>query len=125
MNCSADVWNFADDTILYACDSCLIHLMKRPQHDTKLAIQWFENSYMKLNEDKCHLLGAGHGYETLGANIRETRFWESKNETFFGLAIDRNLNFDDHVFTLNKKAGRKLSALSRVLNYMSFEKKNF
>ena len=76
---------------------------------------------MKLNEDKCHLLVAGHAYETLWANIGETRIWESKNEKLLGLTIDRNLN--DHIFTFCKKAGRKLSALSRISNYMSFVKK--
>ena len=100
------------------------HLIKRLEHDTKLAIEWLEeNNYMKLHEDKCHLLVAGHRYETLWANIGEARIWERKNETLPGLTIDRNLNFDDHVFTLCKKAGRKLSALSRISNYMSFEKK--
>ena len=109
--------------LLFACDSDLKHLMERLKHDTKLAIERFENNYMKLNEDKCHLLVAGHRYETLWANIGETRIWESKNEKLLGLTIDRNLNFEDHVFILCKKAGRKLSALSRISNYMSFEKK--
>ena len=54
--------------------------MERLEHDTKLAIEWFENNYMKLNEGKCHLLVAGHRCETLWANIGETRIWESKNE---------------------------------------------
>ena len=45
--------------------------MKRLEQDTSLAIKWFENSYMKLNEDKCHLLAAGHKYATLWANIGE------------------------------------------------------
>ena len=31
-------------------------------------------------------------------------------------------NFDDHVFVLCKKVCRKLPALSRISNYMSFEK---
>ena len=31
----------------------LKHLTKRLEHDTKLAIEWFENNYMKLNKDKC------------------------------------------------------------------------
>ena len=79
---------------------------------------------MKLNEVKCHLLVAGHRYETLWANIGETRIWESKNEKLLGLTIDRNLNFD-HVFSLSKKAGRKQSVLYRISNYMSFEKKEF
>ena len=118
-----DVCNFSDGTTFFACDSDLRHLMERLEHDTKLAIEWFENNYMKLNEDKCHLLLAGHRYETLWANTGETRIWESKNAKFLGLTVDRNMNFEDHVFTLCKKAGRKLSALSRTSNYVSFEKK--
>ena len=81
-----------------------------------------ENNYMKLNKDKCHLLVAGHRHETLWANIGETRISESKNEQLLGLTIDRNLNFDDHVFSLCKKVGRKLSTLSRISNCMNFEK---
>ena len=78
---------------------------------------------MELNEDKHHLIVTGHRYETLWAKIGETRIWESKNKKLLGLTIDRNLNFDDHIFTLCKKADRKLSALSTISNYMSFEKK--
>ena len=118
-----DVCIFADDTTFFACDSDLKHLMERLKHNAKLVIKWFENNYMKLNEDKCHLLVAGHRYESLWAKIGETRIWENKNEKLLGLTIDRNLNFDDYVNTLCKKAGRKLSALSRISNYISFEKK--
>ena len=75
-----DVCNFPDDTTFFACDSDLKHLMERLEHDTKLAIEWFKNNYMKLNEDKCHVLVARHRYETLWVNIGETRIWESKNE---------------------------------------------
>ena len=70
-------------------------------------------------------LVAGHKYETLWAQIGEARIWESKNEKLLGLTIDRNLNFDDHVFALCKKAGRKLSASSGISDYMSFEKNEF
>ena len=60
-----DVCNFADDATFFARDSDLKHLMERLEHDTKLAIEWFENNHMKLNEDKCHLLVVGYRYETL------------------------------------------------------------
>ena len=46
-------------------------------------------------------LVAGHKYETLWAQIREARIWESKNEKLLGLTIDRNLNFDDHHIRIN------------------------
>ena len=117
-----DACNFADDATFFACDSDLNHLMERLEHYTKLVIEWFENNYMKLNEDKCHLL-VGHRYETLWANIGKTRIWESKSEKLLGLTIDIYLNSDDDVFTFYKKASRKLSALFRIPNYMSFEKK--
>ena len=57
-----------------------------------------------------------------GLTLEKLGFWGSKNEKLLGLAIDRNLYFDDHVFTLCKKAGRKLAALSRISNCMNFEK---
>ena len=120
-----DFCNFADDATFFVCDSDLKHLMERLEHNTKLAIEWFKNNCTKLNEHKCHLLVAGHRYEILWASIGETRIWKSKKEKLLGLTIDRNLNIDDHVFTLCKKAGRKLSALSRNSNYISIEKNIF
>ena len=48
----------------FAYDSNLKDLMDRLEHDTKLAIEWFENNYMKIN-GKYHLLVAGHRYKNL------------------------------------------------------------
>ena len=42
-----DVCNFAHNTTFCACDSNLEHVMERLEHDTKLAIEWFENNNMK------------------------------------------------------------------------------
>ena len=61
-----------------ACDSDLKHLMERLKHNAKLAIEQFENFYMKLNKDKCHFLVAG--LEILWAKIRETKIQRSKNK---------------------------------------------
>ena len=38
------VFNFADDTTFYACDTNLDSLVNRLEHDTMLAIEWFENN---------------------------------------------------------------------------------
>ena len=50
-----EVCNFADETTFHACDNDLNNLIKRLEHDTFLAIEWFETNNMKLNKDKCHL----------------------------------------------------------------------
>ena len=44
-----DVFNYAEGTDLYACDSSLEGLIKRLEHNSILAIEWFESNYMKLN----------------------------------------------------------------------------
>ena len=78
---------------------------------------------MKLNQDKCHLLVSGHKHESVWVKIGGTKIWESQKQKLLGLIINRNLNFDDYVFSLCKEAGKKISALSRVSSYISFEKR--
>ena len=78
---------------------------------------------MKLNQDKCHLLVSGRKHETVSAKIGETKIWESNKQKLLGVVVDRNLNNDEYIFYICKKAGRKLSVLARLSNYMSFEKR--
>ena len=69
--------NFADGTTFYACDMDLNSLIKRLEHDTFLAIEWFENNNMKLNQDKFHLLVSGYKNENVWANIGNEKIWEN------------------------------------------------
>ena len=101
-----DVCNYANDTTFHACDSSLEDLIRRLEHDSILAIEWFESNYMKLNEDKCHFLLSGHKHEVMFAKIGHSKIWE--------IIIDRNLKFDEYILTQCKKAGRKIKALARV-----------
>ena len=58
----------------------------------------------------------------MGTN-REAKIWESKTQKLLGVEIERTLNFDEHVKFLGKKAGRKLSVLSRLSSYMTVKQK--
>ena len=69
-----DVCNFVDGTTFHACDSSLEDLVSRLEHDANLAIERFDCDYMKLNQDKYHLIISGHKSEAiLGKN------WSNKN----------------------------------------------
>ena len=50
-----DVCNFADDTTPYVCDESLENVLTKLEHDSLLAITWFENNYMKMNAEKMSL----------------------------------------------------------------------
>ena len=69
--------------------------MERQDYDKKLATEQFRNYYIKLNEDKFHLLCAGPTrYEFLLYAIDKAKIWESTNKKLLGLMIARKLNFD-------------------------------
>ena len=114
---STEVCNFADDTTFFACEKGLNSLIKRLEHDSLAAIEWFENNYMKLNRKKCHLLVSGN----IWAEIGHAQIWESPKQKLLGVVIDRDLSFDGYVSSLYRKAGKKLSALARLSNYMSLK----
>ena len=78
---------------------------------------------MKLNNDKCHLLVLGHKYENVWVKIGNEKIWESAKQKLFRMEIGRKLNFDDHVISLFKKAGRKQAVLARLSKFMSFKQK--
>ena len=57
----------------YACDKDVISLINRLEHDSYLGIEWFENNFMKLNQDKCHLLALGFKCENAWMKIGEKK----------------------------------------------------
>ena len=48
---------------------------------------------------------------------------QSAKQKLLGMEIRRNLNFDDHVISLCKKAGRKLAVLARLSKFRGFKQK--
>ena len=115
------VCNFAHETTFYVCDKNLSTLINRLEHDSTLAVEWYENNFMKLNQGKWRFLVSGHQHETVWAKIGEEKFWETNKPKLLGVVTDRNLNFNKYDFDLCKKAGRKLSVSASLSNCTSFE----
>ena len=103
------ICNFADDTTRYISDESLENVLKSLEKSSMLAVRWFENNCMKLNTDKCRLIVSGYKHEHVWANI--------------GIWNLRDLKFDKHVLKFCGKANQNLSALSRMANLLSFNKR--
>ena len=101
-----DECNYAEDTIFHICDLDLENFITRLDHDVALSIQWFGSNYIMLNQDKYHFFFSGHKYETLFVNVVEARIWESKQQKFLGVLINRDLKFHEYVLSQCKKAGK-------------------
>jgi len=105
------ICNFADHTTPFVCDFSLNKTLLKLEENSLLAIAWFENNYMKLNTDKCHLLVSGYKFEHTFVNVGSDKIWESKDVKLLGVTIDNELKFDKHIANLCLKANQKLSAL--------------
>ena len=92
-----DVCNLADDTSRHACDISLDELLIRLEHDSALAVCWFESNYMKLNTDKWHLIISGNKHGSLWADIGKDRIWESNYVKILRKNIDTSLKFEFHM----------------------------
>ena len=118
---NTDICNYADDTTLYTQGMDLKELLINLEHDSTLLVQWFEENYMKLNKEKCHLLVSGHKYEHIWIKINNYMIWENKNVKFLGVNIDSELKFNDHVSNIYKKSCKKLTALQRLTKILTLQ----
>ena len=116
------ICNFADNNTTYIFDKSLENVLKSLEKNSMLATRTFENNYMKLNTDKCRLIVSGYRHEQVWANIEKDLIWESNDAKLFGVTIDRDLKFDKYVLKFCIKANQKLSALSRMASFLSFNK---
>ena len=117
--------NYADGIRFHACDMDLENIVRRLEHDSMLAIEWFESNYMKLNQEKCRFLLSGNKQNIIWANIGQTKIWESRKQKLLGIIIERNLRLDEYLLNQRKKVGRKLRALLnalRICKVMSLER---
>ena len=67
--------------------------------------KWFEDTYMKANPEKYHLL-LSTTEETNTLNIEDVCLNSSKCEKLLGVNIDSNLTFETHIESLAKKRVR-------------------
>ena len=78
------------------------------ENDALKITEWFPNNFMKLNEDKCHLMIFGaKGNNEISIKIGETRVKESTEENLLGITFDQSLSFKQHVRALCKKGWPK------------------
>ena len=86
-----NVCNFSNDTTSFLCDLNLEVVLTQLEECSELVIAWFQNNYMKLNTDKCHLLVAGHKFELTWVIVGPDKIWEDHSVKLLGVSIDNEL----------------------------------
>ena len=87
---NTNVCNYVEDQKFHACDSDLHNVILRLEHDSVFAIEWFECNYMKLNQDKSHLLISGHNMKVYGQILVLSKFGKAVIKKFLELTLMTN-----------------------------------
>ena len=69
------------------------------------------------------MLISGHKYESVWENIGSCKIWESNDQKLLGVSIDSNLKSNHYISKQCKKAGTKLSAITRICKLMSLRRR--
>ena len=65
----------------------------------------------------------GHKFEHTWVRVGPDKIWEDHSAQLLEVSIYNILKFDKHVLNIIKKANSKLSTLSRMTKFMTFQKK--
>ena len=68
--------NDLDVTTAFISDKSIGNVIKSLEENKEFALDWFENNYVKLNADKCHLLISGYKHEHICIRVGEDKMWE-------------------------------------------------
>ena len=109
--------NYADDNTAYEIDKQLNNAIMQLEDNIVILSKWFKDNYFKMNADKCQLIVPKHDGE-VKMNIDDNVIKSDKSVKLLGIKIDKNLDFEDHVTSLCKKASQKLHALARVAPFV-------
>ena len=115
------ITNYADDNTPYEIGKCLFDVLTQIEKDTASLSIWFSDNFFKMNTDKCHLLVPGHDND-VKIKVGMEDIPGEKSVKLLGITINNNLDFDEHVANLCKKASQKLFALARIAPYMETSK---
>ena len=103
-----------------------MELLKVLDTETRHVLDWFRINEMKPNQSKCHLIVADINrkyYDSKSFIHLEDAFLESEESVkLLGVQVDKNLDFEEHIKIMLKKANNKLHALMRISKYLTPEK---
>ena len=81
---------------------------------------WFKNNELVANSGKNYFLVSP--YEKLSLKILDSTIESSPCEELLGITIGSELTVHKHIISLCSKPNQKLSALARIVKYLTIDK---
>ena len=110
------LYGYADDNTLSFSSFNLDHLISTLQLESNILIDWFSFNCMQANPDKFQAMAVGRRTHCTSPvfNIGNVNIACEESVNLLGVNIDFNLNFNEHITTICKKAAQQLNILKRI-----------
>ena len=89
--------NYAGDNTMYSSDKNCNIVISRLRHDFAIISEWFYETSVVLNPDKCHFLTQGFNNPFPDFSFKNTIIKNVTEEKILGIVIDNNFNFKSHI----------------------------
>ena len=100
-----DIASYPDATTPFIVEDNIENLIASLEEASNTLFVWFKNNHLKSNPDKCHALISTNRH--LDIKIGDYTIGNNECEKLLGVKIDVNLNFNNHISDLCKKASRE------------------
>jgi len=117
-----NVLNYADDTTPFVTGDSWEQVGDELSTGAAIIFEWLTNNQMKGNAEKSELI-ANNTSKEIFITIQNEKIFNSNSGKILGLTFDNTLTFEPHINNICKKASQKISALARVVPFMSLSKK--
>ena len=116
--------NYTDDNDLFVIGQNKENIKSLLLLDFEVVNNWFYENFMVLNPGKSHYMCLGKNLDDKEVlNFNELTTKSSKEVEILGIKIDSNLNFNNHIKPIFRKAGQKLSAVLRISSNLNMKQK--
>ena len=108
---------FADNYTIHANSVEMERLLAILENESETVIKWFKQNRMTVNLDKIQaiVLGRHKQKEKINLNINGAEIGQN---SVIGVEIDNELNFNNHISIICKKARNKINAISRIQSFL-------
>ena len=109
---------FADNYTIHANSVEMERLLAILENESETVIKWFKQNRMTVNLDKIQaiVLGRHKQKEKINLNINGAEI--KGQNSVIGVEIDNELNFNNHISIICKKARNKINTISRIQSFL-------
>ena len=102
--CETDFVSYADDNTPYVLWDSVDYVIKSLENHSINLFQWFLDSQIKRNSDRCDLITSKQSCMNL--KTRNINIENSACEKLLGVKVNKKLNFNEHLYGIIKNVSR-------------------